>query len=464
MYSHSNRLRNSKHTMFKTKYFIGLICTAAMIVFALLVMQTSAAEKEQPSQPSGTLAKIVRDALKAAEAQQADQEQLIEELQLYDTQRKTESESRDKDPAWRASHEQVSVIKIESQAKGEMVHNFCLNLDGNLLVCCGDDRMETKLDPDTKKVTTVKVGAPSEVRVFSPDGKQLRAWSVNMQPQAICVHGDGTIFVGGEGRLVNLSPEGKILSSGDMPGAAKKPKAEPEAPKTAEQPPKTESKPKSGGFFSSLIQALGLGESDPEASSSLSAEERAEIAALRERSQREITGMAVSDQDLFVACRSSEGLGYVVWRMDLNFQNPKLVVTQLSGCCGQMDVQAHDGELWIPENSRHRVNRYDRDGKLLASFGKDDRKAASGFGGCCDPKNVRFSSNGEMYTSESGPPVVVKRFSPDGKFLGVVGIPKFESGCVRVSVEVSKDGKQVYVLNTDDNAIHVLAAKSAEAK
>ncbi len=70
-----------------------------------------------------------------------------------------------------------------------------------------------------------------------------------------------------------------------------------------------------------------------------------------------------------------------------------------------------------------------------------DRKAADGFGGCCEPKNMRFAPDGSMYLAESGPPVAVKRFTPEGEFLGVVGLPVFKTGCVRVTVEVARDGR-----------------------
>jgi hypothetical protein len=112
----------------------------------------------------------------------------------------------------------------------------------------------------------------------------------------------------------------------------------------------------------------------------------------------------------------------------------------------------------------HSVERYDRDGKKLSRFGKRDRKSADGFGGCCEPKNLRFGLNGEIYTCESGPPVAIKRFTPDGKFLGVVGVPEYKTGCVRVTVEVSRDGDRVFVLSPGENAIHVLARNDAKTK
>jgi hypothetical protein len=178
---------------------------------------------------------------------------------------------------------------------------------------------------------------------------------------------------------------------------------------------------------------------------------------LRQRKQG-ITGLAVSGEDLFVACPSPSDFGFAVYRLTRELKDPKLVLKGLRGCCGQMDIQAREGKLWVAHNARHLVECYDREGKKLTSFGKFDRAAADGFGGCCEPKNLRLATDGNVYASESGPPVCVKRFSADGKFGGVVSLPKFESACVRVTVEVSPDCKRFYILSTGDDAIHVLVA------
>lgn len=108
-----------------------------------------------------------------------------------------------------------------------------------------------------------------------------------------------------------------------------------------------------------------------------------EIAARLQR----IHGIAASDKAVYVATAMAKGYGYAVWRMDRDFGNAKEIITGLSGCCGQINIQARGGELFVAENSRHRVVRYDREGKKLAAWGKRDRDgAAGGFGGCCNPR------------------------------------------------------------------------------
>jgi hypothetical protein len=125
-----------------------------------------------------------------------------------------------------------------------------------------------------------------------------------------------------------------------------------------------------------------------------------------------------------------------------------------------MDVQAHDGKLWIPHNARHQVQSFDREGKELTKFGKAGKVKAADFGGCCEPKNLRVLPNGEILVAESGPPTCIKRFSADGKFIEVLALLQESGDCVRVTVEVSPDGSRYYMLNTKRDAILVFGTKS----
>ena len=428
------------------------------ILCGALALPARAQEKEPAQKASGQSAQQKSSAEKEMEAQ------METAMKAYEAQLKAEADQRAKDPAWKPTHQQVNVIKVQPGAKGEALHNFCLNLDGNILAGVGGQRWEYIVDEKTRQYKPQLISEPAEIRVFSPEGKLLDTWKLEVMPQALCVHRDGTIFVGGDGRLAKLSPQGKVLAFADSPAVASdKPKPKPEEKKDAKkenQQAKTKQK-NSPGVLVGLARALGLEEEKSQDKSILDDDDSprltAEMAAMMARRKREVTGIAVSEQDLFVATAMREGYGYAVWRVDHNFQNPQQIVSGLPGCCGQMDIQARNGELWIPENGRHRVARYDRDGKLLSSFGKRDRKSAEGFGGCCEPKNLRVTAQGDVLTAESGPPVAIKRFSPDGKFLGVVGVPTYPTGCVRVTVEISKDGGKVFILNPGDSAIHVLA-------
>jgi hypothetical protein len=241
----------------------------------------------------------------------------------------------------------------------------------------------------------------------------------------------GAIFAAGSGKILRLDQAGKVVASAASPVAG-------------EPVVITEDMEK---LLKENNQATDA--------------ERKKMKARLEKRRADFTGIAVTDQDVFVCVPAPSDFTYRVYRFDHDLKNPKLIVEKLRGCCGQMDIQAADGNLWIPHNARHRVECRNREGKELSQFGKRGRIKPEQFGGCCEPKNLRFTRAGEILAAESGPPTCIKRFSKDGKFLGVVGlVPDSRGDCVRSTVEVSPDGKRFYLLDTTKDAIRVFGAKS----
>jgi hypothetical protein len=170
----------------------------------------------------------------------------------------------------------------------------------------------------------------------------------------------------------------------------------------------------------------------------------------------DIRTITVSDKDVFLATRMVKGYGFAVWRMTHDFKEPKQIISNLSGCCGQMDIQSKNGEVFVAENSRKRVCRYDREGKLLGSWGKDVRADPEcGFGGCCNPMNLCFGKDGEVCVSESDGQV--KRFAVDGKYLGLLGKADVQAGCKNSTVGISPDGSRVYYYDANKGQLVVLA-------
>ena len=165
-----------------------------------------------------------------------------------------------------------------------------------------------------------------------------------------------------------------------------------------------------------------------------------------------VSSLAWSGDDVFVVLR--ENTGFAIYRTNAALQAPVRIVDGLRGCCGQMDITARDGNVYLAANCEFSVVRYDRDGKEIARFG---RKGASSdaWRGCCEPKNVCFDSQGNLYTAESNY-CCVKKFSADGQFLGVMAQPRGISGCVRVTIAVTRDGSRIYFLDTNRNLIHIL--------
>lgn len=311
-----------------------------------------------------------------------------------------------KDPTWKTTHHETGSFRVGTAGA---VNNFCVNAAGNLLVCGGGDRVDYSYDPSTRKTKTKTIHALGEISTFSPSGKKLTSWKVPIKPGAICVDGAGSIYVGGDGQVLKLNSSGQIVQKAKLPAQdlSKVDKSMREYLKTA---------------------------------------------------GREVTGLAVTNQDVFVATMSPTDYSYVVYRLSKTLKAPKLIVTQLSGCCGQMDIQANNGDLWVAHNAKHLVERYSRSGKKLSSFGRYDRSAADGFGGCCEPKNLRFVGK-YLYAAESGPPTCIKKYTPSGIFMGVVAVADYKTGCVRATIEPSKDGSKFYMFDPDGGLIHIMSKK-----
>ncbi len=379
------------------------------------------------------------------------------------------------------THEQTKVITV---AAGSTRHTFPLNAfslakNGNILAGVGTEK--------------------GQVRVLDPDGKPLERWSLPVVPEAIHTTPQGEILVAGDGRLLRLDANGKVLVNKQAPHAKSS-----SIDKKALRAQVEAQLKQSAQVFEAQVEAYGKMIAAQEASVkkltekgvySLSFAEKRRLTsskraianlktsmeamkkyvaqnagkeptkeqidrqvAMMARGKTQTSSISVQDKSVFVACRASVGYGFDVWRMDAQFENAKKIVTGLRGCCGQMDVQCGKDGVFVAENARHRVSRYDVDGKLLNSWGKRAREGLTGFGSCCNPMNVGFGPGGDIYTSESYTGRI-KRFDAKGKLLGVVGAGEIGSGCVNVTIRVSQDGSRVYLMNSTESKIVLLSRK-----
>jgi sugar lactone lactonase YvrE len=338
-----------------------------------------------------------------------------------DAEQRAAEEARTKDKAWKPACADAGLIQVGDSKNPGALKNFCVDSDGNVLACFVPKGSGPKDAPG--------------IRVYSPKGALLRTLPLEIKAETICVAKDGSIFVAGDGRVQKLDAAGKVLASAPSPVAA---------------------------------QAVTIGKDTEEMVKQMSAqtkrpyaEELANMKTSLEQRRATVTGLAVTDEDVFMAVPTPGDYTFRVYRLSHALTEPKLVVDKLRGCCGQMDIQSHDGNLWIPHNARHAVESHDRDGKELTKFGTAGRVKASDFGGCCEPKNLRVLPDGDVLAAESGPPTCIKRFTADGKFKEVVALQGDAKGdCVRVTVEMSPDGHRYYLLDTVRDAIHIYAAKN----
>jgi len=186
-----------------------------------------------------------------------------------------------------------------------------------------------------------------------------------------------------------------------------------------------------------------------------------------------LTGMAVSDKDVFVANAGQR----VVLRYDRSGKLLKRI--------GEKDKErnipgfivpspyfalalARDGLLRVTNPGRHRVEVYTVDGDLEKAWGKPGA-AIENFCGCCNPIDLVMLPDGRVVTLEKGIPRV-KVYAADGTFESVVagaesfaenakacGPPDCTMGGLAGAVDA--DG-QIYILDFVASNIRVMERKS----
>jgi hypothetical protein len=382
-----------------------------------------------------------------------------------------------------STHKQARVIKPTHKGKPIVLNTFCLDKEGSLLACVGGDNVEYVLNDDGSQETKTNVAAKL-LQVYSPDGELIRSIELPFTPTALNQAPDGSIFVAGDGKVARLGDDWKISSTADSPHIGDmetfKQRVQEGAKKQVDE--MTEMFRDQVASIEERIKKL---KEKPEAE--LTERDKKRLATYEEQKalyadqlkstedsysqmfsgeqmltqKMGITALAVTSKDVFLCCNALEGYGYEVWRMTHEFSEPKKVVSELGGCCGQCDIQATESHLVLAENTKFKVALLDRDGERLTDFGKGDRKAIDGFGSCCNPMNVRCCDNGDILTAESSIGTI-KRFNKEGELIGVVGKAKIGGGCKHVAVAFDAKRDRYYMMNVDKSHICVLVP-NAEA-
>jgi hypothetical protein len=307
---------------------------------------------------------------------------------------------------------------------------------------------------------------------------------------------DGTILVAGEGTLLRLTADGKIMSEADAPHAAalreskdslreevieqhkqqaqalpQMLKAYDEAMATLEEQLKGLADDDSAAaqrktleetlaMYKQAKDQLAEQFGEQEEPAELTEEKIAELIESSLQYKMAVASISATDDAVFIASRAPVGYGYDVWRTTTEFADAEKIVSGLSGCCGQMDVQACKNGVFVAENSRKRVRRFDAEGKSVCDWGKSS-EGVDGFGSCCNPMNLAFGADGTVYTAEDTTGRI-KRYSPDGKLLSVVGAADVVPGCKKVSIGVDATGDRVYMLDITRNNVAVLSRVLAD--
>lgn len=408
-----------------------------------------------------------------------------------------------------ATHKQTAIINAIAKGEAAKLEDFCLAADGKVLALVGpapaaqggglilgllgalseaaEEPAAAPAEADAKTGGAAKKPAKSakietQVRVFDAAGKQLSHWLVGFPAEAINVAPDGTVLVGGQGKVARFSADGKKLQESESPQMVYiREKTEEMRERAKEQLEAQKAMVDENiKVYEEQLKTLTDKKQDE-----LTDEEKnmqrlyaAQVQAMKtygqqvknktiEQAMQEVTSRALethsicaSKGEVFIVVPAMAGYGYGVWRTDAKLGNAKEIVKDLRGCCGQMDVQCHNDVLFVSENSRHRVAKFDREGKELGAFGKRDREGeGENFGGCCNPMNLCFTASGNLYVAESNG--AVKHFTPDGKFVGMVGVASVQPGCKNSCVAATADDKHLFYIDIQKSQIIVLAKQES---
>lgn len=437
-----------------------------ILAFALVVGHSSSARAEEQNFLGGLFRTISAILAPPVTETPADEEKALTDLLVQEepSNKKNEADS---------THEQLKTVSVKGE-NGASLQTLTCTPDGKVVALVAPGRYVAVVGKDAAQPI-------SEVRIFDAEGEFLTGWPLAFTAQSVAVSPSGVIYVAGDGNLAKFDAKGKSLGATEVPHLAEVLKDQAKLKKQAEQQLKQEiesfesSKQEFQAQLDKLKEKKAADPTDKAQIQSLEANIQAYEQISKEYKNRSIkdvigqlssrlriiNGVTVTDKEVFIACGELKGHGYAIWRMSLDFENPKQVLSQIGGCCGQMDIQASGDDLFVAENTRHRVARYDRDGKLVKTFGKKSRQSADDcFGGCCNPMNCRIGKGGEIFTAESEG--VVKKWSSEGKFLSTIGIAKLTGGCKNVAVAASPKGDRVYFCDLPGSRIIILGEKQSK--
>ena len=357
------------------------------------------------------------------------------------------------------THRQAAILKPDPQRK---LLTFVVAPDGSITAALEGVPSSPGFQP-----------ASGLLRVYSPERELIREIALPVYPEALSLFGDAGYLVAGSGKLLHVSQEGKVLREArilDLLGVNER-MLRVEALRAANEDVRRD---RSNGAqeIASLEEALKKLESGTPQTDRQKARIESTKRMLQQR-RRQLRDVPTAEELLesYVLGRtqspsvSSDGQSilltlnryrqYEVIRLNSDFRNPRRILGNLEGCCGQMDVYLSRNTVFTAENTRFKVAVYDLQGKKQREFGEKHRDDNQGFGSCCNPMNVWVYPNGDVLTAESSIGTL-KRFSPEGKLLGVIGRARIGGGCKHVAIGFDPGRDRYYVQYQDRNHICVL--------
>ncbi len=364
--------------------------------------------------------------------------------------------------------------------KGEKVklHTFCLNESGEVLAVVGGKFAEAVFKDGKYEMKTTQT--PALLQVYNHQQKLVNEIPLDFSATAINIDKSGFIYLAGDGKIAKLNAVGETIKSISSPSlkdekelreqiTAQMEKQYKEYVATSEKQIKTikekieaieeveeeERTKRQVRQLKSFKQQITMLEQNRDSLKSFyePTDERIEQSL---QQAKEIKSIAINDKDVFVTCAAPGTYGYEIWRVNKELDEPERVLENVSGCCGQMDIQARGEHLYVAENTKFQVAIYDRDGKQINKFGKRAMKGdQAGWGSCCNPMNIRCCNNGEVLAAESSIGNI-KRYDADGELISFVGRAKIGGGCKHVAIGHDTKHDIYYMMYQDEGSICVM--------
>jgi len=305
-------------------------------------------------------------------AEAAEQRRLVEELREQQaTERRNEAAARGDTTGFRNTAPFREVRSIESPGGAGQILAFHTLADGGLVIATGaGQRYGAGTLADAVVLLLRSTGGkpkpkPTNQLIWvDASGAQRQAAPLPFACKGVTVAPDGAVIAVGDDRVVVFSPEGEQLAEATAPHfqLTDEERATFEAESAEQHREMLEIRQQQLKQYTAVKDAI---EAIPEEERTARQQRELTTAVMVVKSMEEsiqrheaspeqwiagqlasarsIHRVAASRDLLFLVAR--EPTGYGVWRCGRDFSSPKKIISGLSGCCGQMDVQVVGDEL-----------------------------------------------------------------------------------------------------------------------
>ena len=377
--------------------------------------------------------------------------------------------------SYEPTHRQVDILKPAHGPTSVTMNTFLLNAAGDIVTAIAPRAVYS-----SNGSAMPAPGTPGGwIQVYSPDKQLKQEIELPFAPAALALTKDSHYLVAGGGQLCKCTLEGKIVAQTDLLTLLnideKKLKEEvieqykkdqetyassrnSQIKSIKDQITRLEEKPAADvtARDKSRLQSLNMMLKSLSTADNLTESRIAQLMQYRMRTP----SISAAGDDILVTL--SRNRGYEIWRTGPKFDNPRKVIGDMRGCCGQMDMTVAGERILTAENTKFRVGIYDLEGKIISAFGERFKEDNNGFGSCCNPMNVLCCGNGDILTAESSIGHI-KRYNEKGELQAVIGRARIGGGCKHVALGIDEKRDRYYVQYQDMNHICIMLPNAEAA-